>query len=238
VTLVVIITCVNYADFLRLTLPAAKRAFGSVTVLTSPQDLQTRFVCESIGAKPYLTDVWQEYGATFNKSAAISECLQVVTQNDDDCWVLLMDADVLLPDGVRIDLPALDRSTLYSVPRRLCENESDWISFRAGRMPWGAFPLDIPPVIGGKVWGGVPTANPAGLMGYFQLWHLSCLGGIRIMPLSRNAASYDISFALRFADNKRVLLPFEVLHLGPIRVNWDGRNSASWDSPPHNLDNL
>jgi hypothetical protein len=204
------------------------KQFQAVFVLTSSGDTRTQAACADLGVPAVVSEAWRQNDANFNKSAALTDALRRHPRADADDWILLLDADILLPEHLDIQLNRLDRAALYSVPRRLCQTKAEWDAFVAGRRDWSSFPLDNPPTIDGKIWGKVPTRNPAGLMGYFQLWHFSALRG-RALPPSRNAASYDVRFALSFAESRRHGLQFEVLHLGPIRMNWNGRVSPVWE---------
>ena len=230
----VLIPCVNYADFLALTLPITKLLFDSITVITSPEDIQTQTAVQRNGVRAYLTDVWFKRGASFNKAAALNEYLAILKSTKRDCWILFLDADILFNRHLNSTLASLDKQGLYSVRRRMCESAEEWRGFLAGAIPWNDFLLNVPPVVEGKVWRHRPTSNPAALSGYFQLWHLRGSQGMDTLPDCPTAANYDVEFALSFPEEmRRYLDNHEVLHLGPSKINWNGRVSVSWKEAPH-----
>lgn len=226
----VIITCLGYGDFLAITLPETKRWFTAITVLTGPEDAETIALAQREGVSLHLTSVWQKDGAKFNKAGAINSCLDERNLDGTDSWVLLLDADILLQEDLHLDVMALDPQGLYSIKRRMCETEKEWLELRAGRRGVEDFPLYVPAVVNGKVWKHRPTANPAALCGYLQLWHATKAAGLKRMPASLNAANYDVLFAFSFPDALRSFVKGrEVLHLGPSKANWDGRVSPRWN---------
>ena len=226
----VIITCVGYGDFLAITLPEAKRWFTAITVLTAPEDLDTIALAEREEVSLHITSVWRENGATFNKAAAINSFLDERNLNGTDSWVLLLDADILLPDDLHRDVATLDPQGLYSIKRRMCETEQEWRELITGRRRIDELPLYVPAVVNGKVWKHRPTDNPAALCGYLQLWHATRAVGLKRLPASSNATSYDVLFAFSFPDALRSFIEGrEVLHLGPRKTNWDGRVSPRWN---------
>lgn len=223
------ITCVNYADFLRLTLPHTVPQFQQITVITSPDDLETKHIAGEAGAECYLTSAWKRNGVPFNKASALNEWLDSIDVRNPDQWILTLDADILLPPNLRTFFDKLDPRGLYSMPRRMCETQSKWNDFVAGHRKWETFTINIPPVINGLVWGGRPTNNPAALSGYFQLWNPLFSSGLKRFPEMPTAKGYDVDFALSFpAAMRRFLFPADVLHLGPSKVNWAGRCSEAW----------
>ncbi len=225
----VIITCVGYGDFLAVTLPETKRWFTAITVLTAPEDLETIALAKREGVSLYITSVWRENGARFNKAAAINSFLDERNLDGTDSWVLLLDADILFQTDLHRDVAALDPQGLYSIKRRMCDTEKEWLELRAGRRRVDELPLYVPAVVNGKVWKHRPTSNPAALCGYLQLWHATKAVGSKRMPASSNAASYDVLFAFSFPDALRSFIEGrEVLHLGPRKTNWDGRVSPRW----------
>lgn len=217
------IVCVNYCDFLRHTLRQTFRFFSDVTVITSNTDKDTIEYARDLGAKVWLSELWFKDGTAFNKSAALNEWLTSRAPG----WTLLLDADIFLPDNFFLDVERLNPVFLCSVPRRICENEWDWVGPEERRPE---YPLMIPPVKNGKVWRR-PTTNPAALSGYFHLWNRAASNRM-FYPGSPTAAEYDVEFALLFAEDQRHYLPGDVVHLGPVRQNWTGRVSTPWSLIP------
>jgi hypothetical protein len=224
----VVVTCVDYSDFLEITLPVTVRVFDAVTIVTSPTDYRTIAIATRHRCRIKKTATWKTNGARFNKAAALNECIQDIEIAMRDAWILSLDADILLREDFSLRRCPFAKSDLYSIRRRTCEIEKDWINHKAGDIPWCAFPLQLPPIINGMAWGHRPTMNVAGLCGYFQLWNLGN-PYVNRFPESMNAATYDVLFGMSFPEERRHFLPgLEALHLGRQRRNWDGRISEQW----------
>jgi len=220
------IPCVNYGDFLWLTLQSNLRRLAKVTVLTSREDTAVIELARSCGVALHVTDAWG--AGHFNKARALNEWLdQVLSTASEETWCLTLDADILLPPGPPLETLSLDPLILYGARRRMCDDESDWHECVNSRRSLESFPLDIPPVWNGQVW-NLPTANQAALYGCFQLWNPQ-ISGIGQFPESPTAAEYDVAFALKFTERHRQFLPnLDILHLGEPRINWQGRLSRQW----------
>jgi len=234
-TLTIIMTSVDYSDYLQLTLPEAVK-YGRVVVATSPDDDRTIRIAESLGAECLQTYAWNNHRSPFSKGAGINAALEYAKPQG---WLLLLDSDiVLLPPPPNFwPLSRLDTTCLYGVQRRQCPTEQLWRQC-LNRKSWYDLPVDPLPLVRGrgrkkKVWGGRPTGNPIGLEGYFQLWHYPF--DTRGLSECRTAAKYDVELGLRWPDDKRMLLPwagYTVIHLGPARQNWKGRKTAQWSALP------
>jgi hypothetical protein len=180
-----------------------------VLVVTSPDDARTRFVVEATcpSARLLVTDAFYRGGARFNKGAAMEEAFDAAGK---DSWVMVIDADTLLPDEMPLD--NLDPQFLYSAPRRILE--SGW-----------------PPP---EDWGTLPLRPDRSYPGYLHLFHpgARCLGDRPWYdPTYTHAGGCDAYFERKFGAAKRKL-PFEVLHLGPCDTNWMGRVSNRLDHEP------
>lgn len=197
------VTCVNYADMLVHSLPTIK--WLDPLVITKKDDKETIAVVESYGCRYHISDKW---GDTFNKAAALNDVL------DTSSWVLLIDADILLPRP--FILPA-SKKYLYGAACRHCEEKENF-----GK-DWTEYPFRrsfYPQIVNKK--------RIDALAGYFHLWW----GPYRPEPLlssrSKDAGDYDMLHAIRF-PYRNVLLPdYEVLHLGKTDLNWKGRVSPKW----------
>lgn len=231
--LTIITTCVRYWDFLGLTLDSMLAMGDRVIVATSLQDRETIDLVEKSDAELFVTSAWTKDKAVFNKGAALQEAIAYAAPE----WLLLTDADTFLmpPPPNHQPVDTLPKGYLYGAQRRMCNVEADWQRV-AQDHTWRMLPLQaFPPVRGGskgkpgRVWGHRPTANPIALQGYFQLWHYPT--NPFELKSSRTAAKYDVSLALNWPDDKRVVIPwpmYTVVHLGPSKVNWQGRNSPRW----------
>ena len=67
-----VITCVNYADFLTVTLPTNRYQFDRVVVVTAPEDVATQRVCEFNHVQCVLTDAFNSRWGEFCKGASAS----------------------------------------------------------------------------------------------------------------------------------------------------------------------
>jgi hypothetical protein len=220
------VPCVSYDDFLAITLPNNMDCLKSVTVLTAPWDSATIELARKCGVKILITTAWR--AGVFNKAKALNEWLSRICYPSPELWTLVIDADILLPQGRAMPALELDTSILYSARRRLCEEEDQWLAFRNGERCLEDFPCEEIPIQSGRLWGRYSTTNPAGLLGYFQLWNPARAGcGLRF-PEAPTASGYDVLFGLHFGAHRKFLPDYEVLHLGPRRTNWQGRHSERW----------
>lgn len=201
-----IVVCVNYDDYLAITLPLNARHLTSIVVVTSPDDTRTQAVVKSIpSARCYLTNAFTRDGKRFNKGAAMEEAFDALGR---DGWTLIWDADTLLPKHVPFD--GLDPANLYGSKRRLCDVST------------------VPPESG---WNQFPISREAGWPGYFQLFHGAAIFSIRPWygTQSTHAGIGDAHFQNHWNLDHKKWLPMEVLHLGPRDTNWFGRASPRLD---------
>jgi hypothetical protein len=231
-----VVPCVNYDDFLRITLPNNRVVLPAITILTAPWDRRTADLAAEYDLKLIVTDAWHR-GGPFNKGRALNEWLEtIVSPKHNATWALVLDADVLLPKGHGIEVEDLDPAGLYSARRRMCEDYESFLKFAMGLRSLETFPLQIPLVKNGRVWGHRPTSNPAGLQGYMQLWCPLHGRGMKRFPETGTAGKYDVEFGLSFPQSGRSFLRnYEVLHLGRSRINWAGRISTRWGESEDHL---
>ena len=124
--LTAITTCVGYDDYLRVSMPVNGNHFNWWEVVTTPGDHGTYAEANSYFADHFNGNVFQcdeftKDGATFNKGAAINGALNC---DYGDAWILLLDADILLPAHFRENLEALtlDRNCIYGMYREECDD--------------------------------------------------------------------------------------------------------------------
>lgn len=98
--------CVNYDDFLEITLPRNIKHFDKYYIVTTPTDTKTIQVCQKVANDNptkihcITTDVFTWKGAKFNKGAAIDLAIQNLKYQD---WVGTIDSDTLLHNTFRQD---------------------------------------------------------------------------------------------------------------------------------------
>lgn len=224
--LTALLACVNYADFLRRTIASQRAAVDELIVVSAPNDTATRDACAGHDVVLLTTDAWWCKGAPFSKGAGLNVGMEYLRKRPRD-WILSLDADIYLPPesyDYLHDTPLL-QPVLYSAQRFMARTPQEFAQYLS---TGSGLPLQpLPQVRHARVWGHRPTANPAGLQGYFQLWHIT-RGPERFLE-KPTAAGYDVEFGLRWADALREVLPdYQVVHLGEERVNWAGRKSATW----------
>jgi len=206
----VLIVSVDFDDLLAITLPRNRRSFGHVLVATSPNsEAATRRVCESANASVFVTDAFYRDGAKFNKGLAVEEGLDVLGR---DGWILCLDADIILPSMLTIDLTRLGTQCLYGARRRGLGRIEEY----AGQEDWTRYPV----------------ISDSEVAGYFLLFHAGAVA-LRTRPWFGvnwvHAGGYDSDFEAKFRPNNTRWLPLEVLHLGPTGANWYGRTAARAD---------
>jgi hypothetical protein len=118
---VVITVCVGYWDFLRLSLPKTLEFASTVYLVTTldehiPWDLPDAVTL-------HRTDAFFTDGAVFNKAAAVREMQHHVHAAHPDDWILLLDADILVPSDVGFDVQC--KECLYGITRLDYETPDD-----------------------------------------------------------------------------------------------------------------
>ncbi len=235
--LTIVVACVHYSDYLRLTLPTLI-PLGRVHIVTSPTDHDTIQAARANGCDLTCTTAWWKEGATFNKAAALNEALTYCHAQQAE-WVLSLDSDIMLPPPSGL-LDSLDPRHMYGMHRRdcpdlatfdACNQSGDWF-----KLPYIKLPDIITTPRGPRLWGWRKTANPIAIQGYFQLWNMRTYPHRRFKE-SDTATKYDVDFAMLWSDSQRKLIPwpsFTGIHLGEARLNWRGRTTAIW--PTRTLD--
>jgi len=195
-----LIVSVDYAHELALTLPRNRKHFDRVLVITSPRDTATCNLAKENHASYLQTDAFSSSHVTgFAKDAAIRQGLQ---QLGPVGWIMHLDADILLPDA--LPMPDLEVGTLYGAKRRLC---SGWTF--------------------SKDWAQYPYQPDSIMAGYCQLYHSSDpnVQPWPNYPVEKLVWYSDTVFQDRWPPERKVWLPFDVLHIGdPPRQNWCGRS--------------
>lgn len=91
-----VIICVNYSDFLSITLPQNKKVIDRILVVTKDSDFETINLCKKLQVEYIVTDAFNYNGASFNKGLAINVGFSQLKLRD---WIINLDADILLPDN-------------------------------------------------------------------------------------------------------------------------------------------
>lgn len=130
-----IIICVNYSDFLGLTLKENEKHFDHIVVITDTNDKSTPEVC-----KPYkdkitclATNAFYTNGAKFNKGLCINFGFQVLKHKE---WIFNLDSDILLPYGFKYNFLNMSGLTgkeyFYGFRRYDIPTQEDYIEYLNG----------------------------------------------------------------------------------------------------------
>lgn len=203
--------CVNYSDYLSIVLPRNKPLFDKWIIVTSPQDVKTRDLCLSHGLTPVITDVMYQKDYVFDKGACINVGFNHLTQPD---WVVHVDADIVLPPNLHQAMAetSLTPENIYSMPRRYIPTQEDWEKYLLNPLP--------------------PPSHGTPHLGYFQMFSPKSQYLEKTRPWyssNRDASKSDYRFLRNWPkENRKLLHRAFCLHLGPVRVNWEGRVSPFW----------
>jgi hypothetical protein len=215
-----LVTCVEYDDFLTITLPWAVPHFSRTFVLTTPDDHATAEVAIRGGAELIRTDAFHRHGDHFNKGRAIDEALVRLADQEWTGWCCLWDADIVFPAQADFGA-ATDVESLYTpTARRDCGRALDF----TGQADWSFWPLMF--------------QNRKYDAGFCQVFHRVALAKPPYYPRDwAHAGVSDTVFADKWPEEKRKFIPMEVLHLGERGRNWHGRSTQRIDGTmPHLAD--
>lgn len=216
-TLTAITVCVNYADYLAHIL-RNKEHFERWIIVTPPQDTATQRLCREHRLDCLISDTAGPFGEMFdsayNKAPLINCALDTIADGE---WVVLLDADTLLPSSFRqrLDRLRLYPRALYGLMGRVVCNAADAFSAMMQEEPWL-----------------LEAQTHQHVLGYFQMFRM-CHTTTRypsIKPLPE--MHDDIAFQHQFKPFLRFTLPMTALHIGPPVVNWAGRKSKTAISLP------
>lgn len=198
--LVAITIAVNYNDIFRHMLIPNAKFFKMWIIVTSPEDKRTMHLIRRSRQKNIKVLTYNDFyagGAKFNKGGALRFAQEHVYQNYANTTMLILDADILLPDDFLQKLPAtIEPNTLYGVSERL-----DYWNITDYRNNTN------------------PHRHPMSkeFIGFFQLYKQRPKYKYQ---QSFNCSNCDMKFKNRF--DKKVLLNLSVKHLGRKGDNWDG----------------
>lgn len=234
-----VVVCINYADFLAVTLPNNKNFFNKLVVVTDMQDTETPRVCEFNNVMCVRTNAMYrevvdgKVTGLPNKGIAINEGLKKL---DMDGWVVQLDADIWLPTMTRsiIDRFPLRPESVYGIDRLMCNSYDDWIKYYYLGKPIheGWIYLHLHQFHVGQ---RIVKYNNDGFLpiGFFQLWNPKG-SGIKDYPTSNEAFDRtDTLFSKRFPRQNREFMPdLACIHLASEEAhqgqNWYGRKTRKF----------
>lgn len=204
-----VVVSVNYGDLLAITLPRIMPHLSECVVVTTHADEQTKAVARSIqGTRISETDAFTRHGARFNKGLALEEAgFDVLGRRG---WILVWDADCIFPEYLPVE--ELEVGNLYSAPRRIVDDYPAWARGESECL--------------------YKLHQEVGFPGYFHLFNAE---DSHLQPAPWYDVTYshagggDGFFQSRWPKGKKIHLPCEVFHLGPVDTNWFGRASARLD---------
>lgn len=136
-----IIVCVNYSDFLKITLPLNLINFNHVVIITSLNDEKTKEYVKNLN-NPSIslieTDVFTRNGAIFNKGAAINIAYSFLKYKDYICY---LDSDIVIEDCFFDKFKQFNPNIeyFYGCPRRDFPQKNNWEDFVNGNVDKNKF---------------------------------------------------------------------------------------------------
>ena len=214
--LVIVLPCVQEADFLRVSLPRTKRVFpdAKIVVITTKTDLETIGVCVALKVHclQVETDVLTSKGAKFNLAGVLKPGIdQVKSFFPQGAWVLLTRAQILLDDSfANLAWDELEKAgSLYGAGITNVATTSAAMTFKA---------VEPTPEEARQL---VPTS-------YFALFHSSHCD---LLP-SFSHTSKELETDLTQKFQSIYIIQSKVGYLGEQGSDADGRVSARWDGRP------
>lgn len=197
-----ILTAVDYADVLSVTLPRMRPHFSELWVVTTPTDHATIALAYEHRCCVVVTKLFHEDGAEFNKWRALEYGLERMGRTG---LLAIIDADVIWPEHAPLMVP---KGYLCTPRRRILEDLSQ----------------PIPPE---SEWRNLPLhPQDQEHAGYSQIFHADdpTLGVPPWHQIDyRTAGTADSFFQAKWPAERKIRPPWDCLHLGPSGVNWAGR---------------
>jgi hypothetical protein len=126
----VIVICVNYSDFLSITYRKNINFFEreNYHVITTKEDSDTINLCEELKINYTFYNYFYKNSSFFNKSGAINNMQIKLHDKYPDDWILLLDADIILPNNFEemYNSNCKDKTALYSLERKDYEHQEDY----------------------------------------------------------------------------------------------------------------
>lgn len=202
---VAVTVCIDYADFLKVTLPHNRPLFDVFIIVTEAADTDTRALAEEHACNIILLDIRHQNGAKFNKSGMIHIAQKYIHETYPDSWICILDADIVIPPMFLDEqLDTRLKTTLYGLDRYMYETKDMWIH-------------------GGESYS--TTLDTSLIHGYFQLYYDKTK---YYAQWSDNCAWCDTDFNNLFSERELLTTSYSVAHLGLPAYNWNGRVTKIW----------
>ncbi len=198
---------VNYDDYLAESLRANKSAFDVFYVITSEDDIDTIGVAVENKVQLLISDKVHAEGARFNKSGLLHDAQKYIHSTHPDAWIVIMDADILLPPLFResLDLDKMDKKLIYGLERYQYHTKEDFLEQK------NCYRFDID--------------SDIGCAGYFQMYYDKTKF---YETWSDTAQGGDFKFAESFPGRAPACEDKALVHIGIPVANWSGRKTARW----------
>lgn len=210
----VIIPCVDYSDYLKVTLPAWREKLkADFVIVTCHEDEKTKHVATDNNCRVLMTEEFHK-GGKFNKAAALDLACNYLLDGE---ICLVLDADVYpakssMPDfDVRLD-------TIYGVKRYSLKSLKNFPDYSTEDL------IYEPPANLQLIKYRGRGDSPWSCSGCFQMFRYTSNRRFGSFP---TAALYDYEFAYKFPYG--ALIEFYVIHLGVRRENWEGRVTPEFE---------
>lgn len=227
-----LISCVNYSDYLEYSLSHNIDIFDDIYVVTTQSDIDTNAVIEKLNKKNNITTIHTNiffengrWGRTFfNKGGGIDIGLSKIKDKD---WIVIGDADILYPKYLKTIVNRLYKQNIHSMFRyKVSEPEL----LKAAIDSYDNEEIHEKYLTEAKKC--TPPAYKKYMAGYCQLFNFQSrflLHKELKYPQGRNCKAVDTIFTRsNFPRRNRILLNDYCLHLGKTCVNWNGRRSKPW----------
>jgi len=193
--------CVNFDDIFAHTIDQNANMLKEWFVVTDPSDSATLALINEKNHPNIKVLLYDKFtvNAKFNKGGAVRFAQEHVHGLYEGANVLLLDADVVLPDSLREKLPStVEPDTMYGVTQRLdYDTLEDFLSRKNGNVCY---------------YGGA-------LVGFFQLYRGT---NKYLYKDSDSCCTCDNDFRDSFPN--KVFIHESIHHLGLSGVNWEGRD--------------
>lgn len=199
--IIAITICVNYADILKNTIVQNYNFFEKWYIITSPDDITTINTIKELNYSNIECLIYNDFytNSKFNKGGAVKFGQEYVDNNHADSNILLLDADIYLPDNFLESLPEkLENNTLYGVTNRFDYwTKEDFLNKQNPHL----------------------YMYSKNFVGFFQLYKQ---GYANRYVDSYNCSKCDDIWKDTFKIRRHLNL--SVIHLGKDCVNWNGRD--------------
>jgi hypothetical protein len=205
--------CVNYDDFLAITLPQNITHFNKYIIITSEKDGRTCKMIEMYNDKKITlikTNIFYENGAQFNKGAAIRQVQKSLLINSNISWICILDADIVLPNNFREVCMKVctNKNLLYGAQRINYETYDDYINEKPSQ---------------------ICNKNEVGI-GFLQIYFKHKGKPKFYSTRFKTAAVCDMEFKSKWARAIKDI-GVSVKHLGESCANWKGRTTNLFIAP-------